>query len=145
MFVLWNTTEGNNLRRRDFNIYKVNATSAKSLEPAGANASADATLNWFTPQYAGLALQAQRFLGKWAYQRIWLISFQKFKFDGISLDRNPTADWENHLTACVKDRVNFKVWAPLTIILAEPTRNATILIILLTFSHRVLVTPFMRQ
>ena len=39
---------GNYLRRKDFNIYKVNATSANSLEPAGASASADATLNWFT-------------------------------------------------------------------------------------------------
>ena len=61
MFVLWNTTEGNYLRRKDFNIYNVNAMSANSLEPAGASASADATLNWFTPQYAGLALQAQTF------------------------------------------------------------------------------------
>ena len=64
MFVLWNITEGNYLRRKDFNIYKVNATSANSLEPAGASASADATLNWFTPQYAGLALQAQTFSGQ---------------------------------------------------------------------------------
>ena len=61
MFVLWNTTEGNYLRQKDFNICKVNATSANSLEPAGASASAEATLNWFTPQYAGLALQAQTF------------------------------------------------------------------------------------
>ena len=61
MFVLWNTTEGNYLRRKDFNIYNVNAMSANSLEPAGASASADATLNWFTPQYTGLALQAQTF------------------------------------------------------------------------------------
>ena len=37
---------------------KVNATSANSLEPAGASAYADATLNWITPQHAGLALQA---------------------------------------------------------------------------------------
>ena len=48
--------------RKDFNIWhypdKVNATSANSLEPAGASASADATLNWITPQHAGLALEA---------------------------------------------------------------------------------------
>ena len=61
-----------------------------------------------------LHYKRKRFLGKWAYQRIWLISFQEFKFEGISLDRNPTTDWEDQFTACVKDRVNFKVWTPLT-------------------------------
>ena len=75
----------------------------------------------------------------------WLISFQELEVEGISLNRNPTTDLEDQFTACIKDRVSFKVWTPLTIIIAEPTQNATILISLLTFSHRVLVTPFMRQ
>ena len=74
-----------------------------------------------------------------------MISFQELEFEGISLDRNPTTDLEDQFTACVKDRISFKVWTPLPIIIAEPTQNATILISLLTFSHRVLVTPFMRQ
>ena len=139
MFVLWNTYKENYLRRKNFDIWhypdKVNATSANSLEPAGASVFADATLNWITPQHAGLALQAlidyKELIDFIPRIRVW------GDFSGSKSN--------NWFTTCVKDRVSFKVWTPLTIKRAEPTQNATILISLLTFSHRVLVTPFMRQ
>ena len=46
----------------------------------------------------------------WLITKSWLISFQELEFEGISLDRNPTTDLEDQFTACVKDRVSFKVW-----------------------------------
>ena len=37
---------------------KLTLRQPNNLKPAGASASADVTLNWITPQHAGLALQA---------------------------------------------------------------------------------------
>ena len=37
---------------------------------------------------------------RWLITKSWLISFQEFEFEGISLDRNPTTDLEDHWHLC---------------------------------------------